>query len=77
MIVILHVTEQRDSLSHVQLMLIEAFCNENDIRLLQVKGTDELWNAVTPENYVTENEDDEDDDAEDEIDISLMVIQVR
>ncbi|OQV19841.1 hypothetical protein BV898_06112 [Hypsibius exemplaris] len=64
---------KKDALTHLQLTLIEAYCTENDIRLLQVLSPEELLNIVKP----SAETDTEDDSMEEEFDddSGLVVIQ--
>ncbi|OQV19840.1 hypothetical protein BV898_06111 [Hypsibius exemplaris] len=63
--------EDKDSLSHVQLLLIEAYCHEHSIRMLKVHSPEHIWNIVKYNNETdVEDEggsDDEDDDQDDGI----------
>ncbi|XP_055357729.1 uncharacterized protein LOC129602665 [Paramacrobiotus metropolitanus] len=64
-----------DSLSHVQILLIEAYCSENKIPLLKVHSPENLWNIVKYNNE-TDIEDEEGgfEDEDEESDDGIVLI---
>ncbi|XP_055357910.1 uncharacterized protein LOC129602784 [Paramacrobiotus metropolitanus] len=68
-------TDKKDPLSHLQVMLIEAYCTENGIRLLKVVSSDELSHIVKPLPETDDEADDMEDDFMDDDCSSLIVIQ--
>ncbi|GAU95008.1 hypothetical protein RvY_06697 [Ramazzottius varieornatus] len=65
-----------DSLSHVQMLLIQAYCTENSIRILQVRCPENLLNIVKHSNE-TDIEDEEGGFADEDDDDEGIVLIVR
>jgi len=64
----------QDSLSHVQLLLIEAYCHEHSIRMLKVHSPEKLWNIVKYSNETDVEDEGDSDDEEDSSDDSIVLL---
>ncbi|OQV19839.1 hypothetical protein BV898_06110 [Hypsibius exemplaris] len=70
----------KNPLSHMQLLLIDAFCSENNIRMLKVQCAEDLLSMIDAKYYeqrmqLYEGEEDAEDLPEDGFEDGLVLIQ--
>ncbi|GAU95007.1 hypothetical protein RvY_06696-2 [Ramazzottius varieornatus] len=70
--------DKSDPLAHLERTLIEAYCNENDVRILKIPMQDDMWSSVRVfAEQMSEGDSgimDEDDDTIN--DSSIILVQV-
>ena len=69
---------QMDPLTHLERTLIEAYCNENSVRILKMSMSDEIWSSVKVFSESLSEGDSGIMDDDDEVvnDTSIILIQV-